>query len=67
MEMCLPSYVQEVPASLDMKILSEPWFATPTKMRGVALPEELEVESKVTHEIPILSLLRPVVSVGSGT
>ena len=55
------------PASFDMNRLAEPWVATPTKMRGVALPELPEVESKVTKETPILSLLYPLVSVGSGT
>ena len=54
------------PASFDTKILSEPLFATPTKIRGVAFPDEPDVESKVTHESPIMSLLYPDVSVGSG-
>jgi hypothetical protein len=49
-----------------MKRLLEPVVATPTKIRGVALPEEPDVESKVTNETPILSLLYPEVSVGSG-
>lgn len=49
-----------------MNKLLEPVVATPTKIRGVALPDEPEVESKVTNETPILSLLYPEVSVGSG-
>lgn len=40
-------------------------LATPTKIRGVALPDEAEVESKVTHAIPVLSLLYPLESEGS--
>ena len=54
------------PASSETKTLSDPKFATPTKMRGVALPLEPEVESKVTHDRPMMSLLYPEVSVGSG-
>lgn len=55
------------PASLETKTLFEPLLATPTKIRGVAFPLEPEVESNVTHATPILSLLYPLVSVGSGT
>lgn len=36
-------------------------------MRGVGLPEEPDVESKVTQDTPISSLLYPLVSVGSAT
>lgn len=49
--------VHVLPESLETKILLEPWLATPTKIRGVAFPEDPEVESKVTQETPILSLL----------
>lgn len=48
--------VQVEPAFSDTKTLFEPLFATPTKIRGVAAPEEPEVRSKVTHEIPMISL-----------
>lgn len=42
------------PASEETKTLSEPAFATPTKILGVARPEEPDVESNVTHAIPRL-------------
>ena len=64
---CGTSCIHVEPASLDTKRLLEPTVATPTKIRGVALPDEPDVESNVTKETPILSLLYPVVSVGSGT
>ena len=43
-----------------------PTEATPTKIRGVAAPDDPDVESKVTKVIPVLSLLIPLLSVGSG-
>lgn len=49
-----------------MNMLGEPTLATPTKMRGVAWPDEPEVESNVTNVMPVLSLLIPLLSVGSG-
>ena len=49
--------LQVEPASLETKTLSEPLFATPTKMRGVAVPFDPEVESNVTQAIPMISLL----------
>ena len=61
------AYSHVEPASLDMKRLLEVLVPTPTKIRGVAEPEEPEVESNVTNAIPCLSLLYPLVSVGSGT
>ena len=54
------------PASLETNTLFEQALATPTKMRGVAVPFEPDVESNVTHERPMMSLLYPEVSVGSG-
>lgn len=58
---------QVLPASLDTKRFSDVFVATPTKIRGVALPEEPDVESNVTNATPCLSLLYPLVSVGSAT
>lgn len=55
------------PESFETKTLSDPAFATPTNILGVAEPLEPEVESNVTQLMPILSLLYPYVSVGSGT
>ena len=60
-------YLQVEPASSVTNILSDPLFATPTKIRGVGLPDEPEVESKVIQDNPTMSLLYPEVSVGSGT
>ena len=60
-------HLQVEPASLETKMLSEPLFATPTKIRGVAGPFLPEVESNVTQANPWMSLLYPVVSVGSAT
>lgn len=59
--------LQDEPASLETKRLEEPTVATPTKMRGVALPDVPDVVSNVTKETPILSLLYPDVSVASAT
>ena len=44
----------------------DPRFATPTKILGVWEPLDPELESKVTKEIPVLSLFNPDVSDGSG-
>lgn len=59
-------YLQDAPASLDTNTLSVPFETTPTKILGVADPEVPDVESNVTQATPILSLLYPDVSVGSG-
>ena len=59
-------YAQVVPASSDTYMLSRPISATPTKIRGVDFPDEPDVESNVTQVIPILSLLIPLLSDGSG-
>ena len=59
-------YAQVVPASSDTYMLSRPISATPTKIRGVAFPDEPDVESNVTQVMPILSLLIPLLSDGSG-
>ena len=53
------------PASFDMNRLLEVFVPTPTKIRGVAFPDDPDVESNVTKETPCLSLLYPLVSVGS--
>lgn len=45
------------PASLETNMLFDPLLATPTKIRGVALPDEPDVESKVTQAKPCMSLL----------
>ena len=52
---------------MDTKRFGAPVVATPTKMRGVAFPELPDVESNVTNETPMGSLLYPLVSVGSAT
>lgn len=57
---------QFAPASSVMKILSDPSFATPTKIRGVGFPIVPEVLSNVTNAIPVKSLSYPVRSLGSG-
>ena len=59
------SNIQVEPPTLDTKTELAPVLATPTKIRGVALPEEAEVESKVIHARPVLSLLYPLLSEGS--
>lgn len=45
--------IQVDPPFVDTKMLEDPWLATPTKMRGVGEPAVPEVESKVTHAIPV--------------
>lgn len=60
------NHSQDEPPLVDTYTLLEPLFATPTKIRGVAVPEEPEDLSKVTQAIPILSELYPEVSEGSG-
>ena len=45
------------PESFETNKLVDPLFATPTKILGVAFPDDPEVESNVTKAIPILSLL----------
>ena len=50
------AYSHVLPPSLETKILDFPLLATPTKMRGVAVPFDPEVESKVTKAIPTLSV-----------
>lgn len=42
-----------LPPSFVTKTLLDPILATPTKILGVAEPDELEVLSKVTQEIPV--------------
>lgn len=49
--------LQVAPASVDTKTEAAPVLATPTKMRGVAVPEVPEVVSKVIQAIPMMSLL----------
>ena len=51
------AYVQVLPPSLETNTFEEPTLATPTKIRGVAFPDDPEVESNVTKEMPTLSLL----------
>ena len=62
-----PKCLQVEPPSSETNTLSDAKLATPAKIRGVASPLEPEVESKVTHARPMMSLLYPEVSVGSGT
>ena len=42
-----------LPPSFVTKTLLDPILATPTKILGVAEPDEPEVLSKVTQEIPV--------------
>lgn len=38
-------------------MLVAPLLATPTKMRGVAVPDVPDVLSKVTHAIPVAEIV----------
>ena len=53
------------PASFETKMLLVPALATPTKMRGVAVPAVPVVVSNVTNDMPTMSLAYPEESVGS--
>lgn len=48
----IPRYLHVVPPLVVTKMLLAPLVATPTKIRGVALPDVPDVLSKVTHAIP---------------
>lgn len=50
-------YSQDEPPLVETYTLFVPLFATPTKIRGVADPDDPEDLSKVTQAIPILSEL----------
>jgi hypothetical protein len=58
--------LQVLPASSETKTLSSPLLTTPTKIRGVALPDEPEEGSNVIQARPIISELYPLVSLESG-
>lgn len=62
------THVQVSPASSETNrfSLASPLSATPANIRGVASPDDPEVESNVTNERPNMSELYPEESDGSG-